>query len=58
MDDRPQTVEEAQQAARRALQPHSETARLDAQVLLAHILQVPRTWVLIHPEARLTPQQQ
>ncbi len=51
------TVAEALQAAFTALQPHSETARLDSQVLLAHLLQVPRTWVLIHPEARLTPSQ-
>jgi len=51
------TVAEALQAACSALQPHSESARLDAQVLLAHLLQVPRTWVLIHPEAYLTPSQ-
>ncbi len=51
-------LQDALQAAYAALQPHSETARLDAQVLLAHLLAVPRTWVLIHPEARLTSAQQ
>ncbi|GAB4520574.1 MAG: peptide chain release factor N(5)-glutamine methyltransferase [Anaerolineales bacterium] len=50
-------LRDALQAADEALQPHSETARLDAQVLLAHILQVPRTWVLIHPEAHLSAAQ-
>ena len=58
MDDRPETVGEALETARRVLRLHSETAALDAQVLLAHILAKPRTWVLIRPEARLTPSQQ
>ena len=40
------------------LAPLSETARLEAQVLLAHILQKPRTWVLAHPEVELTAAQQ
>ncbi len=31
----------------------SETPNLDAQVLLAHILQQPRSWVLAHPENEL-----
>lgn len=35
-----------------------ETAALDAQVLLAHILKRDRTWVLAHPEIRLTPEQE
>jgi len=39
------------------LQPSSDTPSLDAQVLLAHILQKPRTWVLAHPESQLTPNQ-
>ncbi len=37
----------------------SETPNLDAQVLLAHILQQPRSWVLAHPENELNiPQTQ
>ncbi|MFZ5911425.1 MAG: peptide chain release factor N(5)-glutamine methyltransferase [Chloroflexota bacterium] len=35
----------------------SETADLDAQVLLAHILDKPRTWLAAHPEAHLTQPQ-
>jgi release factor glutamine methyltransferase len=34
------------------------SASLDAQVLLAHILQKPRAWVLAHPEAHLSVEQQ
>lgn len=36
----------------------SETPGLDASVLLAHILDKPRSWVVAHPELILTPQQQ
>jgi release factor glutamine methyltransferase len=36
----------------------SDTASLDAQVLLAHILDKPRAWVLAHPEVELTADQQ
>jgi release factor glutamine methyltransferase len=36
----------------------SDTAQLDASVLLAHILKRPRTWVLAHPELVLTEPQQ
>ena len=35
----------------------SETPVLDAQVILAHILGKPRSWVLAHPEFSLTPEQ-
>ena len=35
----------------------SETPGLDAQVILAHILGKPRSWVLAHPEFSLTPEQ-
>src|SRR5512143_668326 len=34
------------------LSPLSDTAQLDAQLLLAHVLQRSRTWVLAHPENR------
>jgi release factor glutamine methyltransferase len=40
-----------------ARQLKSETANLDAQVLLGNILGRPRTWVLSHPEIELTPDQ-
>ncbi len=52
------TVREALRRARQALAPHSETAALDAQTLLAHLLGCDRAWVLAHPEARLSSQQQ
>lgn len=40
------------------LAPISDTPALDASVLLAHILDKPRTWVLAHPELPLTDAQQ
>ena len=43
---------------RQLLAPISETASLDAQVLMAHLLQKPRAWVLAHPEVLLTSQQE
>jgi len=39
------------------LKGSSESYRLDAQVLLSHVLQKPRAWLLAHPEAHLTPDQ-
>jgi release factor glutamine methyltransferase len=39
------------------LRPSSETASLDAQVLLAYYLKKPRSWILAHPETSLTPDQ-
>ena len=36
----------------------SDTPALDASVLLAHLLNKPRTWVMAHPELTLTPEQQ
>jgi len=41
-------------AAAARLKPLSETWTLDAQVLLAHVLGKPRSWVMAHPEARLS----
>jgi release factor glutamine methyltransferase len=35
-----------------------EDAALETQVLLAHVLEKPRAWVLAHPETVLTPRQQ
>ena len=40
------------------LTPLSDTPDLDASVLVAHILDKPRTWVLAHPELSLTLEQQ
>jgi release factor glutamine methyltransferase len=40
------------------LAPLSETAGLEAQLLLAYILHKSRAWVLSHPEVVLTPAQQ
>jgi release factor glutamine methyltransferase len=40
------------------LSPISDTPSLDASVLLAHIVQKPRTWVMAHPELKLTTEQQ
>lgn len=40
------------------LAPISDTPDLDASVLIAHILNRPRTWVLAHPELTLTSEQQ
>jgi len=37
---------------------NSDTPELDASVLIAHILNKPRTWVMAHPELTLTPSQQ
>ncbi len=34
----------------------SDTPQLDAQVLLAHVFQKPRTWMLAHPESNLDSQ--
>lgn len=36
----------------------SETAVLDAQVLLAHLLDRTRTWIAAHPEIELSPSQE
>ena len=37
---------------------NSDTPELDASVLIAHILNKPRTWVMAHPELTLTADQQ
>jgi len=40
------------------LAPISDTPALEASVLIAHILNKPRTWVMAHPELTLTTGQQ
>ncbi|MBI5965281.1 MAG: peptide chain release factor N(5)-glutamine methyltransferase [Chloroflexi bacterium] len=39
------------------LEPFCDTPQLDAQVLIAHIIQKPRSWVMAHPEFSLTTEQ-
>ncbi len=52
------TVGRALAAARQRLKEAGcETARLDAEVLLAHTLQVNRSWLYAHPERRLLPEE-
>lgn len=51
-------ISTALQALIAALQPYSDTARQDAEVLLAHILSIPRTDIIAHPEQDLKPEQQ
>lgn len=54
-----QTVGEAVRGAQRRFQAAGvETAGLDAQVLLGHVLGVGRAWIIAHPEASLTPDQE
>jgi len=57
IDNSQLTVANALAQSKVILQPISDTSSLDAQVLLAHILQKPRTWVLAHLEAQLSPAQ-
>src|SRR6185295_18183138 len=40
------------------LTPLSDTPQLDAQVLIAHILNKPRTWLMAHTENTMTSEQQ
>jgi release factor glutamine methyltransferase len=52
------TVGEAIRAARQRFQAVGiETPRLDAEVLLGHVLNVDRAWLMAHPEATLTSEQ-
>lgn len=43
---------------RQALAQVSDSPGLDSQVLLAHVLNKPRAWVLAHPEIQLTSEQE
>jgi release factor glutamine methyltransferase len=51
------TIQEMQAQLVEQLHSYSETASLDAQVLLAQYLEKPRSWILAHPEAPLTQTQ-
>ncbi|MEM3432743.1 MAG: peptide chain release factor N(5)-glutamine methyltransferase [Candidatus Methanomethyliaceae archaeon] len=52
------TVQDWLAQASLRLRAISQTPRLDAQVLLAHVLDTSRTWVLAHPEFALGGEQQ
>jgi release factor glutamine methyltransferase len=52
------TIREALQIARKRLEPVSDSASLDAHVLLGEVLAVERAYLLAHPEQELTPDQQ
>ena len=55
--DRPtHLIFDALDNARRALAPRSNTFRLDAEVLLAHVLGVDRAALLARPESELAPE--
>ncbi len=53
----PLTVGKALQTTNRALMAVSETAWLDARILLSHLVDKPHAWVLAHPEQELTDEQ-
>ena len=54
----PQSIEQAIVAATALLTPSSDSAKLDAQVLLLSILDKPRSYLFTWPEKQLTEQQQ
>jgi release factor glutamine methyltransferase len=51
------SIQELLSHLRQQLHQYSETATLDAQVLLAHCLEKPRSWILAHPEVPLNDTQ-
>lgn len=55
--DAPDTIGAWLKVLTDCLKKSSETPALDAQTLLAHILQRPRPWLLAHPETTLSPAQ-
>jgi release factor glutamine methyltransferase len=52
------TIQSVLQTARRQIQPASDSASLDAQILLAEVLGVDRSYLLSHPEQTLTAEQE
>lgn len=54
----PVSIQAALESAQQRLALQSESAKLDVQVLLAHILGRPRPWILAHPEFALTAEQE
>lgn len=53
--DRPDTLAGALASATRELSLRHETARLDAEVLLAHVIGRPRSYLYAHGDAPVTP---
>ena len=52
------TVRQAQRQATETLLSHSDTARMDADILVGHCLQKNRTWLMTWPDHVLLPVQQ
>ncbi|WP_303773076.1 peptide chain release factor N(5)-glutamine methyltransferase [Anaerolinea thermophila] len=52
------TLGEWLQQARETLQALSDTASIEVQVLAAHVLKHPRTWIITHPERILTAEEE
>ncbi len=51
------SLAELQHALQQQLPPNLDDTNASALVLLSHVLQTPKTWVLAHPEARLNSEQ-
>jgi release factor glutamine methyltransferase len=56
--DKIASIQAALTLGRNQLNPHSDTAGQDAQVLLAHLLDQSKAWVLAHPEHSLPEETQ
>ncbi len=52
------TLQQGLEQTKARLESISDSAALDAQVLLAHVTGQPRSWILAHPEIPLTPVQE
>lgn len=50
-------IQEGLKRATELISPWSDSPQLDAQVLIAHIVNKPRAWVLAYPETRLSSDQ-
>jgi release factor glutamine methyltransferase len=51
-------IQAALDYGRSQLTPHSPTPRLDARLLLEHLLDVPHSYLVVHHDQTLTPQQE
>ncbi len=51
-------IQELLETTAAQIEPLGDTPQLDAQVLLAHCIQKPRTWLMAHPEYALTKKEQ
>jgi release factor glutamine methyltransferase len=52
------TIQQGLELSTTRINSLSDSAALDAQVVLAHVVRQPRSWVLAHPETLLTPSQE